>query len=276
MIEISDKFYDKTFKLFRYKNFENLCSNCGIFIEFDGFNDKELVDDGGTTYIMDISINDKRGYSVIIEFQSSVVDEADIERFMKYATLTYIQYKKPVEIYVLSTVEEKNRVIRRRWNFFNEFTIYVKSLKSIDGDKVLNSLKKKSRFDDDFTGDDIVDLLTIIFMKSVKTTVELLKEICLLVNEINALDEKELYDIKTFLLMYVKKFVEDKQEARILEELIGMRNDLYGRTWASVRNRAFLEGEARLVRNMLDNGYDLDTISKITSLDKEYISNLIE
>ena len=54
-----------------------------------------------------------------------------------------------------------------------------------------------------------------------------------------------------------------------------MRKDLYGRTWASVWNRAYLEGETKLIKSMLNNGYDVDAISKMVDLDKSHILNLI-
>ena len=167
MIQISDKFYDKTFKLQSIQHLESLCFTCGIFIEFDHFLNTELVDEGGTTYHMDIAFEDKRGFIVIVEFQSSIVDEEDIDRFMKYAVLTHLNERKNVHIYVISTAEKQDRVIRRKWNQFNEFTIYIKSLKSIDGDKTLNTIKQKIR-NNELNEDDIAELETIIFMRSEK------------------------------------------------------------------------------------------------------------
>ena len=94
MIQISDKIYDKSFKLQSVRHLESLCFNCGIFIEFDHFLNSELIDDGGTTYHMDIAFEDRRGFIVIIEFQSSFVSEEDIDRFMKYAVLTHLREGK--------------------------------------------------------------------------------------------------------------------------------------------------------------------------------------
>ena len=120
VIQISDKFYDKTFKLQSIRHLESLCFNCGIFIEFDHFLNTELVDEGGITYHMDIAFEDKRGFIVILEFQSSMVREEDIDRFMKYAVLTHLKERKNIHIYVISTIEKQDRVIRRKWNQFNE------------------------------------------------------------------------------------------------------------------------------------------------------------
>ena len=63
----------------------------------------------------------------------------------------------------VSTVEEQDRVIRRKWNLFNEFTIYIKSLKSIDGNKTLNRIKQRIK-NNEVNNEDIADLETIIFI----------------------------------------------------------------------------------------------------------------
>ena len=179
-------------------------------------------------------------------------------------------------------------VIRQKWNFFNEFTIYVKSLKSINGDKVLNSLINKKENDEYFDVDDLADLETLIFMDSTKTIVELFNEICPLVNEIKTFDMDDMYDLKSFLLMYIEKFVTDEEEAMALKEVIGIRNDLFGRAWASVRRDGYVEGEAkgeakgevkteiRIIKNMLKKGYSIENISQIVGLDEYKVLNLIE
>ena len=271
VIQISDKFYDKAFKLQSIKHFESLCFNCGIFIEFDHFINSELVDDGGTTYHMDIAFVDRRGFIAIVEFQSSVVTEDDVDRFMKYAVLTHLREGKNVHIYVISTVEEQDRVIRRKWNLFNEFTIYIKSLKSIDGNKTLNRIKQRIK-NNEVNNEDIADLETIIFMKSDKSVVELLWEIATLVNCIENMDGNELYDLKMFLEMYVRKFVDDEYEAQKLMELIEMKKDLYHRTVDTIMSR----GEAKIINNLLENGFTLDEICAMVNLEKNYVLNLLK
>ena len=275
MIQISDKFYDKAFKLQSIKHFESLCFNCGISIVFDHFINSELVDDGGTTYHMDIAFVDRRGFIAIVEFQSSVVTEDDVDRFMKYAVLTYLREGKNVHIYVISTVEEQDRVIKRKWNLFNEFTIYIKSLKSIDGNKTLNRIKQKIK-NNEVNNEDIADLETIIFMKSDKSVVELLWEIATLVNCIENMDGNEIYDLKMFLEMYVRKFVDDEYEAEKLMELIEMKKDLYHRTVDTIMSRGESKGEARIINNLLKNGFTLDEICAMVNLEKNYVLNLLK
>ena len=282
MIRISNKFYDKTFKLQSIKHFESLCFTCGIFIEFDHFLNSELVDDGGITYHMDIAFLDRRGFIVIVEFQSSIVTEEDIDRFMRYAVLTHLREGKNVHIYVISTVEEKDRVIKRKWNLFNEFTIYIKSLKSIDGNKTLNNIKQKIK-NNELNNDDIADLETVIFMDSDKSVVELLWEICNLVNQIENMDEKVIYDLKMFLEMYIKKFVVDEYEAINLMELLEMKKDLFHRTVDTIisrgeeigETRGEVRGEAKVINALLDNDFSLDDICNMTNFDRKHILNII-
>lgn len=226
-----------------------------------------------------IAFEDKRGFIVIVEFQSSVVTGEDIDRFMKYAVLTHLREGKNVHIYVISTVEEKDRVIKRRWNLFGEFTIYIKSLKSIDGDKTLNRIKQKIR-NNELNNDDISDLETVIFMKSEKSVVELLWEIAYLVNEIENIDENIIYDLKMFLEMYIKKFVEDEYEREKLMELVEVKKDLFRSTVDTIYNRGEARGkevtERKFVRDLIDNDFKVEDISNIFGLDKGYILDLLE
>ena len=275
MIQISDKFYDKTFKLQSIRHLESLCFNCGIFIEFDHFLNTELVDEGGITYHMDIAFEDKRGFIVILEFQSSIVGEEDIDRFMKYAVLTHLKERKNIHIYVISTIEKQDRVIRRKWNQFNEFTIHIKSLKSIDGDKTLNTIKQKIK-NNELTNDDITDLETIIFMKSEKSVRELLWAIAYLINDIQNIDEKVIYDLKMFLEMYIKKFIDDKFEAEMLMELIELKKDLFHSTVDFILYRGEARGEAKVINALLDNDFTLDEICAMTKFDKSHVLDLLQ
>ena len=163
----------------------------------------------------------------------------------------------------------------RKWNLFNEFTIYIKSLKSIDGNKTLNRIKQRIK-NNEVNNEDIADLETIIFMKSDKSVVELLWEIATLVNCIENMDGNELYDLKMFLEMYVRKFVDDEYEAQKLMELIEMKKDLYHRTVDTIFSRGEAKGEARIINNLLKNGFTLDEICAMVNLEKNYVLNLLK
>ena len=124
--------------------------------------------------------------------------------------------------------------------------------------------------------EDIADLETIIFMKSDKSVVELLWEIATLVNCIENMDGNELYDLKMFLEMYVRKFVDDEYEAQKLMELIEMKKDLYHRTVDTIFSRGEAKGEARIINNLLKNGFTLDEICAMVNLEKNYVLNLLK
>ena len=120
--------------------------------------------------------------------------------------------------------------------------------------------------------EDIADLETIIFMKSDKSVVELLWEIATLVNCIENMDGNELYDLKMFLEMYVRKFVDDEYEAQKLMELIEMKKDLYHRTVDTIMSR----GEAKIINNLLENGFTSDELCAMVNLEKNYVLNLLK
>ena len=109
-----------------------------------------------------------------------------------------------------------------------------------------------------------------------KSVVELLWEIATLVNCIENMDGNEIYDLKMFLEMYVRKFVDDEYEAEKLMELIEMKKDLYHRTVDTIMSRGESKGEARIINNLLKNGFTLDEICAMVNLEKNYVLNLLK
>ena len=107
-----------------------------------------------------------RNYEIInVEFQSTVLSEEDEIRIFDYASSLFVKFKLPVKTFIISTVEDKSRKIEK-WHHNDVFTIYIISLKDRDGLKALNSIKSKIRNKETFNGEDIVSLISIVFMKS--------------------------------------------------------------------------------------------------------------
>ena len=94
------------------------------------------------------------------------------------------------------------------------------------------------------------------------------------------MDGNGLYDLKMFLEMYVRKFVDDEYEAQKLMELIEMKKDLYHRTVDTIFSRGEAKGrsiaEARIINNLLENGFTLDEICAMVNLEKNYVLNLLK
>lgn len=124
-----------------------------------------------------------RTYEIInVEFQSSMLTESDEIRIFDYASSLFVKYKLPVKTYVISTVEDKSRKIQK-WHHGDVFTIYVISLKDKDGLETLNRIKSKIESKETLNGEDIVSLISIVFMKSDYTESELLFIIADLTNK---------------------------------------------------------------------------------------------
>ena len=94
----------------------------------------------------------------------------------------FVKYKLPVKTNVISTVEDKSRKIEK-WHHGDVFTIYVISLKDKDGLESLNRIKSKIENNETLNGEDIVSLISIVFMKSDYTESQLLFMIAVLTNK---------------------------------------------------------------------------------------------
>ena len=80
--------------------------------------------------------------------------------------------------------------------------------------------------------------------------------------------------------MEMRKFVEDEYETQKLMELIEMKKDLYHRTVDTIFSRGEAKGrsiaEARIINNLLENGFTLDEICAMVNLEKNYVLNLLK
>ena len=146
-----------------------------------------------------------RNYEIInVEFQSTVLSEEDEIRIFDYASSLFVKFKLPVKTFIISTVEDKSRKIEK-WHHNDVFTIYIISLKDRDGLKALNSIKSKIRNKETFNGEDIVSLISIVFMKSDFNEKELLFEVGDLTNKARFESDFVKDQVKSILLKEEKK-----------------------------------------------------------------------
>ncbi len=102
------------------------------------------------------------------------------------------------------------------------FTIYVISLKDKDGLESLNKIKSKIKNKEPLNGEDIVSLISIVFMKSDFNEKELLFKVGDLTNK--AIFESDFVkeQVKSILLVLGYKFIKEKEELKEFGEIIMM------------------------------------------------------
>ena len=166
-----------------------------------------------------------QGYDkiIIIEFQSSPVYAKEKRRFRFYTTLfdhVEIKSKKPIEVNVLSTVEEK----QTKWYNVSEesvFPIYIHSLKNYDGDEFLNKMNDKIVNNKEFSVKELLLISLSCFMKSENEIDDVIKTSAITITNIKDLNEDIGQFAKEVILMLCDKFVEDEIKNKSITNLVG-------------------------------------------------------
>ncbi len=218
-----------------------------------------------------------KNYEIInVEFQSSVLTASDEIRIFDYASSLFVKYKLPVKTYVISTVEDKSRKIEK-WHHGDVFTIYVISLKDKDGLESLNRIKSKIENNETLNGEDIVSLISIVFMKSDYTESQLLFMIAELTNKARFELDFIKDQLKAIQVILADKFIKDKEELESFKRIVNMESGYlasvlgrYGEiiredTIEEVRDKFIKEG--RLIG--LDQGMELGRIKDREEILKE-------
>lgn len=104
------------------------------------------------------------------------------------------------------------------------FTIYVISLKDKDGLESLNRIKSKIENNEAFNDEDIVLLISIVFMKSDLSERDLLFITADLTNKAKFELDFKKDQVKAIQLILGEKFIEDKEELKGFEEIVKMES----------------------------------------------------
>ena len=239
-------------------------------------------------------------YEIInVEFQSSRLTKEDEIRIFDYASSLFVKFKLPVKTFIISTVEDKCRKIEK-WHHNDVFTIYVVSLKDKDGLESLNRIKSKIKNKETFNGEDIVSLISIVFMKSQFSEKELLFQVADLTNKGKFESDFKKDQVKSILLILGDKFIKDIEELEHFKVIIMMGSGHLSSIMArekenykkEVREEFIEEGISKgidigyekgdenraisIVKRMLEKDVSIEDISEFTGLSVEKINSLKE
>ena len=222
----------------------------------------------------------------MIEFESSYVGRKKKKLFKLYvAAFDYKNNEDDNEIifFVVST-KEKSKMANYRLNDWDNFNFPIVSLKDLDKEKIINNIEMKIKDNDDFTNRDLLELaLTPILEENHDKIVNQFYETKDLIGEIDFPNIEIKESVYGLVLMLSSMF---------FDELDPLRKELQGELMAKVdcvqeacRN-SFDEGESKgiakgiaegkiiVAKRMLDEGVDLDVISRCTGLSMEDILEL--
>ena len=220
--------------------------------------------------IMDFAVLTKMGYYIIFEFHSTPLSEKILLRNFQYLADFRVNVKLPVNLHILSIEKIKKSVrsvkITTDWEFRPKFTFLI----DWDGDEILNSIKDKIENNKVLTDMDAYLFAVIPFTKHEMDTVELIKELCYFVNEIE-LTEEHKYIIKLVQILWVNALVDDEELSLELMDVIKMKSNFIRNLEKNLVESAVNSTEIRtkneIVKNMLNENLSRETILKVTGVD---------
>lgn len=196
-------------------------------------------------------------YEIInVEFQSSLLTKGDEIRIFDYASSLFVKFKLPVKTFIISTVEDKCRKIEK-WHHNDVFTIYVISLKDKDGLESLNSIKSKIRNKETFNGEDIVSLISIVFMKSPFSEKDLLFEVADLTNKARFEFDFIKDQVKSILLILGDKFIKSEEELEHFKGIIMMGSGHLSSILAREKENYRKEVREEFIEEGISKGIDI-------------------
>ena len=262
--------YDKLFKIVALVFINAMMRVLGLEPGIISMEYPEVFNQETQRGIMDFAVLTKMGYYIIFEFHSTPLSEKILLRNFQYLADFRVNVKLPVNLHILSIEKIKKSVrsvkITTDWEFRPKFTFLI----DWDGDEILNSIKDKIENNKVLTDMDAYLFAVIPFTKHEMDTVELIKELCYFVNEIE-LTEEHKYIIKLVQILWVNALVDDEELSLELMDVIKMKSNFIRNLEKDLVESAVNSTEIRtkneIVKNMLNENLSRETILKVTGVD---------
>ena len=209
----------------------------------------------------------------IIEFQSTYVDINDKKRFRFYtALIDHIKNEsnKDIEVHVLSTVEkEKTKIYKISAEAV--FPIYIHSLKSFDGDKLLKSFNEKINRNEILTDDELMLLSLIPFMDNSENVEQSILKTTYLITNIDDLDYGIAQFIKGIELILADKFVKTESIKTTIINLLGGNMKIV----EDYAQSKVEEDRKQTVLKMFEKGFSIEDIVNATEFKINFVKKVL-
>lgn len=287
----------ETFKnLKKIKNRDEYIKICELnyantFLEVIGYNEEidrllptEIINSKLENKFTDIRGLTKSGKIIIIEGQTDVLREPDLERYYGYFKDTFCDFLKEVKFIIACFSEGKNQ---RRFNAEENvcFKPIVIELKRIDGSKYLSKLIAKFKNNKELNHRDCAILVHLPLFKLPISEKEYVREICGYIKKYPCIPEEEKSTIIPAMYLNIHYFIDDEYEQEKLLEAINMLK--YCENGLDKKIRLAREDEARKVtedvtekvtedfaRKLLRSNQDIEFVQEMTGLSISKINEL--
>jgi len=219
---------------------------------------------------------DEKNITLILECQSELPTDEDIKRFFQYVSSLRIFKNNNIELYILCT--KKPSYNKREFVINDEctYTMHVISLKDFKAREIFKCIEDKLKNNGEITDEDIASLQVIAYTDYDGSELEVLLKARMLLEKIAEKSKMDINEKKAliYLLDVLSVNMLDDDEAEEYEEETYMMlnpTDRYLEKKGKLEGK--LEGKRDVARNLLDEGFSIEQVVKLTGLSKEAILN---
>ena len=227
---------------------------------------------------------DGKTISLIIECQTNLPTDDDIERFFQYVSSIRIFKHNPVELYILCI---KKPAYSKREFVLNDdcvYTMHVISLKDFRAKDIFKNIENKLKNNEKITDEDIAALQLIVYTDFTESKLEILNKARKLFEDVCERLEFDINEKKAIIYLFNVlsiNMLDNREYGKYMEEnsmILDpieryMRDEAIKQGIEQGIEQGVLIAKLDDAKNMLDEGISVDLIVRVTGLSEEDILN---
>ena len=219
---------------------------------------------------------DGKTISLIIECQTNLPTDDDIERFFQYVSSIRIFKHNPVELYILCI---KKPAYSKREFVLNDdcvYTMHVISLKDFRAKDIFKSIENKLKNNEKITDEDIAALQLIVYTDFTESKLEILNKARKLFEDVCERLEFDINEKKAIIYLFNVlsiNMLDNREYGKYVEENSMILDPIERYMRDEAIKQGIVKGKLDTAKNMLDEGMSVDLIVRVTGLSEEEILN---
>ena len=240
----------------------------------------EIINMNLENKFIDIRVLTKSGKIIILEGHKGALKRHHLERYYGYHKDTFCDFSKDVKTIIGCLSDET--ILKKVMVEENVcFKPRIIEFKKIDGDKILNKLRKKFKNQVELDHHDCGLLVHLPLFRLSISEKEYIHEICDYIKKYDCIPEDEKNTIIPAMYLNIEEYIDDEYEQEKLLEAINMLK--YCENALDKKIRLAREDEAEkvtedvkenLARKLLKSGQDENYVCEMTELDFETVRNI--
>ena len=237
---------------------------------------KELRQIDPTNYRPDLILQ-LDGENLIVEFQSTSVDDNFSKRAHSYVAITDQHKKndKEVNLIVLSTAED-SKIVEYKYNKLNSFRYIVIGLNDLDSSEIINTVEKKLKNRKTPTSKEIILLSLVPLSKKDSNIADYIDKVVKIMSKLKNLTISQLNLALGIMWLTTDKFVDDVLLRNTICDMLGDRMSLMHEYGENKYEQGFEQGEEKLIAKLLKAGDEPEVIAQKSEIPLDKILEIKE